>query len=294
MTRHFGGMSPARQTQRMRSVLAILGLFGVVFSLIAIIVISTRSSDAKEGAAVVIQKANSEQVKNVLIPLQRIEPGSALEPAMFRLEPRATEAMPPGAVSSLEEIRENYAKSAVLPDLPLLADQVTKTKPINLITANIPEGYRAVTIGVDARSGVEGWALPGARVDVVWASQIRGQKGIAVIVENAKVLSAERQVDSAVKAGAPVPTTITLLVSAEDANKIQLASTAGTMSLSLRGDRDAGKGQGTNAITLDDLVGGGSKPVAPAPPSCLGMVKTCDKGVCQELCLTKDGKLQPR
>jgi Flp pilus assembly protein CpaB len=52
-----------------------------------------------------------------------------------------------------------------------------------------------------------------------------------------------------------VPTTITLLVNTRDSAKIQLATTTGTITLSLRGDRDSGRDVGFNVIAADDLTG---------------------------------------
>lgn len=156
-----------------------------------------------------------------------------------------------------------YARSAISKDSPVHQDFITSIRPTNLITANIPEGYRAVTIRVDATSSVEGWARAGANVDVVWASTIRGRQGVTVIVQNAKVLSAERQVETGTQPGTPVPSTVTLLVTADDAAKIQLATTTGSLSLSLRGDDDTGKGSTGRSITVDDLLGSSQQVVNP-------------------------------
>ncbi|MCB0310477.1 MAG: hypothetical protein KDD42_04545, partial [Bdellovibrionales bacterium] len=86
-----------------------------------------------------------------------------------------------------------------------------------------------------------------------WSSKIKGRPGVKVIVQNAKVLSAERQTAEQVKPGAPIPSTVTLLVVAKDAAKIQLASTTGSLSLSLRGDTD-NIGTAVDEITINDLL----------------------------------------
>ena len=136
---------------------------------------------------------------------------------------------------------------------PIHRDLVTTIRPANELTANIPEGYRAVTIRVDARTSVEGFTRPGARVDVYWTSTVKGKPTNRVIVQNAKVLSAERQTDSNSKPGAPVPSTVTLLVSARDAAKINLATTTGSIGLSLRGDTDSGRGEAVDSVSINDL-----------------------------------------
>jgi Flp pilus assembly protein CpaB len=73
------------------------------------------------------------------------------------------------------------------------------------------------------------------------------------------VLSAERSLDEQVAPGAAVPSTVTLLVTAQDASKIQLASTTGSLSLSLRGDEDTTGSSGGGTVTVDDLYGGNTR-----------------------------------
>ena len=103
-------------------------------------------------------------------------------------------------------------------------------------------------------TSVEGWARPGANVDVLWMSRFGDREGLKTIVENAKVLSAERQIDSTSN-NITVPSTVTLLVTAQDAAKIQLASTTGTLSLLLRGDTDTSSSTLSSPITVEDLLG---------------------------------------
>jgi pilus assembly protein CpaB len=241
---------------------------------------------------VVVEKQAEIKMVDVLVPLQKVDAGTPLEPAMFRREARPQVGVTSRVIKDFEEIKGTYARSLIVPGQPLYRDFITNVRPTNALTANIPEGYRAVTIRVDARSGVEGWARAGARVDVVWATRVRGQPGVNVIVQNARVLSAERDLDAATKPGQQVPSTVTLLVSAADANKIQLATTTGSISLSLRGDNDPGKGGNTNPITVDDLLGSSGQPAAQAAP-CEGTVRMRGKdGKLEEFCM-QGGKMVP-
>lgn len=203
-----------------------------------------------------VQKAPEVESVNVLIPIRQIETGEPLEPTLFRTEKKLRDTIGQKTATDFESVRGMFARIQIPAEQPLSLDLVTPIRPTNAITANIPEGFRAVTIRVDATSSVEGWARAGANVDVVWASQIRGKQAVTVIVQNAKILSAERQVDVNNPApNAPVPSTVTLLVTADDSAKIQLAQTTGSLSLSLRGDEDPGKGSGSGSITVDDLLG---------------------------------------
>lgn len=291
MTRQFGGFGPSRQPDRAK-VLILFGLVAVcLFSAIAFLFLY--SPEQKEiTKTVVVEKQAEIKMVDVLVPTQKIDAGIPLEPAMFRREARPQVGVTNRVVKDFEEIKGTYARSLIVPGQPLYRDYITNVRPTNALTANIPEGFRAVTIRVNDVSGVEGWARPGARVDVVWASRIRGEPGVTVIVQNARILSAERDLDAATKPGQPPPSTVTLLVSATDANKIQLATTTGSLSLSLRGDNDPGKGVSGSPITVDDLLGRSPGSGAQAVPA-EGLVRMRGAdGKIEEFAL-KAGKLVP-
>lgn len=291
MSRQFGSIGGARGDRaKLLIVLSLLAL--LVFSVVAILLFYTTSTTATTNGVVVVKEAEPEiKMIEVLVPMQEIEAGQPLEPALFRKEARPQISVSGRAVRDFEEIKGHYSRSLIVAGQPLYRDFITNIRPTNAITANIPEGYRAVTISVDARSSVEGWARPGAKVDVVWASKIRGQPAVTVIVQNARVLSAERQIDAKSQPGMPVPSTVTLLVSAADAAKIQLASTTGSLSLNLRGDNDGGKGTAAGSITLPELFGGASNPQGPQQPEGVVRMRGPD-GSLQEF-LLRDGKLVP-
>lgn len=196
-------------------------------------------------------------VAEVLVASETIWPGQRILPAMLKLETRSLDSSAEvNTIKSFEEIRGGFAATTIVPEIPLLKQHVTYQQPANILTARIPEGFRAVAIPVDAESGVEGWARPGARVDVVWTSKVRGKMMVSTIVENAQVLSAERSVETVpgnASTSGPMPQHITLMVSIKDAQKIQLAKTSGSMSLNLRGDGDADRA-GSGTLTVDNLL----------------------------------------
>ncbi|MCB0318677.1 MAG: Flp pilus assembly protein CpaB [Bdellovibrionales bacterium] len=262
MSRHFGGSGPAGQADKTKLILLLILFFLLALSIFVVFFLLSSSDKAAKQEAVSAPVAQEEiQIKttDVLVPVKEIPAGSELSPDMFKIESRPLVGISGRAVKNFEAIQGYFAKSLILPGQPLYMDYISAERPVNTLTAAIPEGYRAVTIQVDQRSSVEGWARPGARVDVVWASSIRGQPGVTIIVENAKVLSAERDTKTESEPGKPVPSTVTLLVTAKDAAKIQLASTTGSMSLSLRGDIDSAGGVATGSITVDDLYGSTQK-----------------------------------
>jgi Flp pilus assembly protein CpaB len=231
-----------------------------------------------EARVVVVKQEPPVEMVDVLIPLRKIEVGIGLEPSMFRKEMRPQVGVSGRSVGSFEQIRGKYARALIVPGQPLHEDFLTDVRPGSVITTRIPEGFRAVTIRVDVRSSVEGWTSAGSRVDVHWLTNISGEPAVVTIVENAEVLSAERQTDSAKLAVGTVPSTVTLLVSADDSKRIQLGSNTGSLTLSLRGDFDSGKGSSSASLTRQDLLGPG--PSVKSDPLCQGFMKVGEEEFC--------------
>ncbi len=229
-------------------------LAGIIVSLgLGIISFTLSGSEKQPSTTVSVQPI--EDLVSVLVPVRDIQVGEQLNSSLFRFEKRLGSTLPKGTITSVDQIADKYARVSLTQGMIVTEEHIVSSKPTNLITANIPEGYRAVTIRVNETSSVEGWARPGANVDVLWVGHIGGKQGLTTIVENAKVLSAERQVDSNTPMGASVPSTVTLLVTSQDAAKIQLAATTGTLSLLLRGDSDLSSSGIKTALTIDDLLG---------------------------------------
>ncbi len=297
MRSQFGSSTSIDKAERARLLLVASLLFVVVLGCLGVVFLYTGSSKATVIKSEVEPEIPQVKMEEVLVPVKPIDSGTLLDPAMFRTESRPAAGLSSKSVRSFEQIRGSFARAFIAPDQPLHSDYVTSSRPTNALTIKIPDGYRAVTISVDARSSVEGWARPGAKVDVVWASQIRGQPAVTIIVNNAQVISAERQVESTTgsnaKQGGPVPNTVTLLVTAQDAAKIQLAAITGTLTLSLRGDNDPGKADTSLAgsLTVNDLYPRGSTEDAPAITGPRIRMKN-DRGEIEEFILN-DGKLKP-
>jgi len=287
MSRHFGGRPVGGQD---KTWLWIFSGFFVLAVVVLLAFVYLKSEDPQAApTTVVIQKEPEREMVEVLVPLRDIPASTPLQPSMFKKERRLQISVDERVVKDFEAVIGAYSRTLLVAGNPLHADFITNVRPTTAISANIPVGYRAVAIRVNATSSVEGWAKAGSKVDVHWTTTVRGAPSLVTIVQNAKVLSAERQVQANSQPGAPVPSTITLLVSAQDAQKISLAeSTTGQLSLSLRGDSDAGKAEGSGgSVTIDDLLG--TKPQGPRIPNTTGTVTLGGK----KWLVGEDGSLLP-
>ncbi len=202
---------------------------------------------------------------SVWMPTQRISAGTLLTPLMFKKETLSEvslSALGGRPVQSEMELAGRYARSLIMPGRPVMVDQLMDT-PESLITRKIRPGYRAVTVELTRVSGIEGWGVPGTRVDVMWVSSADAKEQfVTTIVKGAQILSVAgktelqnaNQVAPAVLAGRgsqqSLPSlgaispnqekvfTVSLLVTPEDGQKIFLASRSGELSLMLHGDFD--------------------------------------------------------
>ena len=208
------------------------------------------------------------ELVDCLVAIEKIEAGTPLDPSRFKKETRPLVSSGANVVTSFDKLRGSYAASFIAAGQPLLLDYMTAKAPVNEIQANIPEGFRAVAVAVDDVSNVEGWVRAGAKVDVMLASEISGKPAITLLAQNAKVLSTGKV--SAAKGrsdrGGGGPTTITIMVTVDEATKIQLASSSGVMSLALRGDEDTVESSDHQTVTLDNVFGLATPQANSGPP----------------------------
>ncbi len=237
MSRHFGGVPSKRGPDQRTLILVVASFFMIILMVLAVVLVK---KSGKGNAVEVTATSNTDiNLANVVVPVRRIEVGEKLTPDMFRIELRSRFGLSEGVIGDLASTEGFYSRSLILPDQPLYRDYLTQYGSNNPIVQEIPAGFRAVSIRVDDTSSVEGWIRKGSIVDVQLVTKVNAQDVLKVIVEKAKVLSAERTVVANTQQTVDkVPTTVTLLVNSDDANKITLASMNGRLNLVLRNPDD--------------------------------------------------------
>ncbi|WP_374409104.1 Flp pilus assembly protein CpaB [Pelagerythrobacter sp.] len=114
------------------------------------------------------------------------------------------------------------------------------------LAAALGPGMRAVTVPVSAKTGVAGFVFPGDRVDLVLTQSVSGDDGQALkasetILRNLRVLATDQSTTTEKVEGNTVVRafrTVTLEVTPKIAEKVAVAQTIGTLSLSLRSIAD--------------------------------------------------------
>lgn len=178
-------------------------------------------------------------------------PGSAV-PQGFAAE--AGEVVGRGLIT---EVRENE---------PLLEWKLAQREAGGGLSITIPEGMRAVSVGVDEVIGVAGFVLPGTRVDVlvtVVPSSDRMQTITRTILKNIRALTADQQYQQDIDGEPSYVTVVTLLVTPEQAEALTLAATEGQIQLALRNTLDQGRPI-TSGLRMASLISGSTAPSTPA------------------------------
>lgn len=259
------GASPSRSGYNSKVRLLIASLLGVIVILVGTIVYvinqmaAPKSETAPETASAPVEDTGPLQnMVKIVVAAQRIEEGQKITPDMLGVREEDFSRMPSGAWRdiNMQHLIGKYSTAMIAANMPILKEQLADAPPSQDL--EIPAGYRAVTITVDARTGVEGWAKPNSRVDVNWTFVDNDKRTkVHTIVRFVKILSVGGATNSpGQKAAVGQATTITLLVTEEDARKIELARNLGSLSLALVGNTETPSGFNSDSpASIDDILG---------------------------------------
>jgi pilus assembly protein CpaB len=210
----------------------------------------------------------------VIVAAVDIELGSKVNAEMLSTLDWPTGAMPPGAFKDAKELQDRIVKVSIMRGEPLLERKLAPLGTLGGLSAVIADGKRAMTVRVNDVVGVAGFALPGNYVDVMVNAQQEksgGEEGKQIsktVLERVLVLAVAQEAgrdDTKPK----VVSAVTLELSLEDSEKLDLARSVGTLSLVLRNQVDL-KTVATAGITKGELFGDKKAPalkpaVAPKP-----------------------------
>jgi pilus assembly protein CpaB len=207
----------------------------------------------------------------VIVAAVDIEPGNKINAEMLSTLDWPTGALPQGAFKDAKELQDRVVKVGVVRGEPLLERKLSPAGTLGGLSAVIAEGKRAMTVRVNDVVGVAGFALPGNYVDVMVSAQqdeVHGAQAKQIsktVLERVLVLAVAQEAgrdDTKPK----VVSAVTLELSPEDAEKLDLARSVGTLSLVLRNQVDK-QPVATKGVTKQELFGEAKttvpKPAAP-------------------------------
>ncbi|WP_434661941.1 Flp pilus assembly protein CpaB [Paraburkholderia sp. A3BS-1L] len=206
----------------------------------------------------------------VAVASDDINLGQPINETMIRTVNWPKDSLPPGTFSVPKDLDGRVVRASLARGEPVLASKLAPVGTKGGLSAVIGEGRRAITVRVNDVVGVAGFALPGNYVDVIVNTQepqkktdSQDQSISKIVLEKILVLAVAQQVnrdDTAPK----VVNAVTLEVTPEQAEKLDLARSVGTLSLVLRNQVDDKK-LVTDGVTKQTLLGQAAPLPASAP-----------------------------
>jgi pilus assembly protein CpaB len=218
------------------------------------------------------------KVQNIVVAAMEIPIGTKIADTMVKTAPWPSESVQPGSFTDPKALTgpgrvtiKTLAAGEPITEQKLVPP--TGSAGAGFMTYIIPPGHRAVTVAVNEVAGVAGFLTPNNKVDVVLTTPIPGTQNETIskiVLQNVPVL-ATGQIAQEQKDGKPIVVpTVTLDLTPDDAEKLVLAASRGSLQLLLRNFSDAAPAAARGA-TIGKVLTGVSRPekpadaVAPAP-----------------------------
>jgi pilus assembly protein CpaB len=194
----------------------------------------------------------------VLVAAADISPGTMITQGLVKSVTWPLELIPPKAASSLNQLEGRVVNSPLGAGEPLLLTKLAPEGASLGLAALLAEGKRALSVRVDDVSGVAGFVHPGDHVDVLVEMAMADSKDhfSKTILQNIPVLSAGQSWEQVRDALPRVVNTVTLVLTNEQAELLNLASNQGRIRLALRNRNDVApvETRGVDTSTLFGLA----------------------------------------
>jgi len=211
-----------------------------------------------------LTQQSSSGITKVAVAAADIDLGQRLSPDFVKVVDWPTASLPPGAISDTQALSGRVVRASLTRGEPVLESKLTPQGTAGGLSAVIADGKRAITVRVNDVVGVAGFALPGSYVDIIVntlqdskdgkpvAGDRSDQSISKIVLEKILVLAVAQEVnrdDTKPK----VVNAVTLEVTPEQAEKLDLARSVGTLSLVLRSQIDPQPAD-TNGATKSTLL----------------------------------------
>jgi len=219
-----------------------------------------------------VSRKGTIESNKVVVASSDIELGSKLNLQMLTTVDWPSGSVPQGAFTELKDLQDRVVRISVQRGEAVLSSKLAPIGTQGGLSAVISEGKRAMTVRVNDVVGVAGFALPGNYVDVmVNALQERdgrfeeNRQISKTVLEHVLVLAVAQE-SSRDDTKPKVVNAVTLELSIDDAEKLDLARNVGTLSLVLRNQIDK-EPVITTGITKKQLFGERVATVSATPVS---------------------------
>ncbi|MGH7033309.1 MAG: Flp pilus assembly protein CpaB [Stellaceae bacterium] len=211
----------------------------------------------------VAEQPKQQQTNFVLVAARDLATGSFVRPEDLRWQ-----AWPEGQVADTyllkgkdtpEALSGAVVRLNIAAGEPVTNSRLVKPGDRGFLAAVLNPGMRAVTVPVTAVSGIAGLLFPGDHVDVVLSHIIKSTAAGAIpafvtetVLTDLRVLATDQSTED-IKNKPAVPHTVTFEATPKQVEALEVASTLGTLTLSLRGLPGSDLADASGALGDDGL-----------------------------------------
>jgi pilus assembly protein CpaB len=230
-------------------------------------------SSAPTAGAVPVAAQPVQNTTDVLVATRALPPGTILGPDAMKFIPWPKDLVEGAFIqregTDLKSLQGTVVRFEISAGQPIPQGSLVKPGDRGFLAAALGPGMRAITFKVDEKIGsVAGFVFPGDRVDLILTQDVPGGgdgpplKASETVLRNVRVLATDQRTDKQTDdKGNTVVTTysaVTVEATPKLAEKIAVAQTLGTISLSLRSLAD-------NQGELEDAIANGDVKVSDDP-----------------------------
>jgi pilus assembly protein CpaB len=222
------------------------------------------------------------KVQNIVVAAIEIPIGTKITEPMLKTAPWPSQSVQPGSITDPKALTGpgRITLKTIAAGEPIAEQKLVPaagSAGAGFMTYRVPPGHRAVTVAVNEVAGVAGFLSPDNKVDVVLTTPIPGKQNETIskiVLQNVPVL-ATGQIAQEQKDGKPIVVpTVTLDLTPDDAEKLVLAASKGSLQLLLRNFSDANAAAARGA-TIGKVLTGISSPekTAVAAPATVRIIR---------------------
>ena len=197
-----------------------------------------------------------EKTLRVVVAAHDMPMGTLLRKSDLRIVNYLEKDIPKKAIFEVQKAENRVVMVPMNTNEPLLEGKLSDTTTVEGVSSTIERGYRAVSVQITDVSGVAGLIQPGSHVDVLFTRPgSMAEATTSTILQNVRVISTGRtiQAGQVVDPKAPKSPTVTLVLTPDDAQKLELAKNQGKIGLSLRNPLDTLQNASTEPLTTEVL-----------------------------------------
>jgi pilus assembly protein CpaB len=195
---------------------------------------------------------------SIVVALETVKAGSVISNKDLVIKKWPKSSIPPGASLKVSDILGRVPRQEIYKGEPILEYMLVSKGSRGGLASVIPVGKRAITVHVNEVVAVAGFALPGSYVDVLASVKDVHDKAFSkTVLSRVKVLAVAQETN-----GDPskpkVVNAVTLELSPKEAERLDVARSAGALSLTLLNEQDSAVPSGNSGTSYEEVFKDGS------------------------------------